>query len=127
MISDPYQLFAVLTLLKYKTYNFQGLNNMKNGAAVSIIVIAFVAGAFLPYFYLNGRIEETHSKLDQLIEYVKTNREKIDDVHSIVGLEKEANSLQEQVRDSSDQKVNEKAIVQHEDATELADQINSTN
>ena len=100
---------------------------MKNGAAVSIIVIAFVAGAFLPYFYLNGRIEETHSKIDQLMENVKTNREKIDGFHAIAGLEKEADHLQEQVGDNSDQKVNEKAIVQHEDATELADQVNSTN
>ncbi len=100
---------------------------MKNGAALSIIVIAFVAGSFLPYFYLNGRIEETNSKIDSLMEYVKTNTEKTVNFDSVASHEKDLSPVQENVNDISDQKVNEKAIVHIENATELADQVKSTN
>lgn len=81
---------------------------MKNGIALSIVVVAFVAGSFLPYFHLNGKIEETNSKMDKIMENLKTYSDKINYFRAVDDLEKDANALQENDSDISDQKLNER-------------------
>ena len=92
---------------------------MKNGVALPIIVIAFIAGLFLPYFHLNGKIEETDSKIIRLIEHVKTNSEKIDNIHSVVELELNSNTRQENVSENLDQEINKQSVVNIESTAEM--------
>ena len=92
---------------------------MKNGVAIPIIIIAFVSGAFLPYIHLNGKIEETNSKIINLVEYVKTNSEKIDNIHSVVELELNSNTRQENVNENLDQELSKQSIVNNESTTEM--------
>ena len=98
---------------------FGRMLTMKNGITFPIAVVAFVVGAFTPYFYLNNKIDETNSKVDTFIESVKVNSQKTEDYQPVVDNEIESNTPSDRVNDVSGQDYNESASVHVSDTTNL--------
>ena len=92
---------------------------MKSGDTLLIAAVAFAVGAFTPYFYLKGKIDETNIKVDSFIESVNTSSEKTEDYQPIADHEVESTSPSENVNDVSDQNYDESASVKITDMTNL--------
>lgn len=92
---------------------------MKNGNTLLIATVTFAMGAFTPYFYLKGKIDDTNIKVDSFIESVKTSSGKTEEYQPIANHGVELTPASENVNDVSDQDYNESVSVQITDTTNL--------
>lgn len=94
---------------------------MKFGITLSITVVAFAIGAFAPYFYLKGKIDDANLKVDNFIEYVKSNDKRNEDYQPVTSDKIKTNTLSEKASevDVMNQKYNDSVAVQINDSTNL--------
>ena len=100
---------------------------MKITQTFSIAVIAFAIGAFLPYFYLNGKIEEVNSKMGDMMEYVNYINGRIDYNLFVDNVENDANTLPGYASSVWDQKLFKLTIVDNEKDRQITSQVKSAN
>ncbi len=95
--------------------------SVKFGITLPIAVVAFTVGAFAPYFYLKGKIEDINSKVDSFIEYVKSNNQRNEGYQPVTSDKIKTNILSEKASevDVMNQKYNNSVAVQINDSTNL--------